>query len=215
MEITTILGYAGCAFAIGIPSIGSSIGVFIPGSVSHGVMAKVDEGHGKFIGMSAAPSSQTIYGLILMFVLLDYVKTAGWAVLFIGFFCGLAIALSAVFQGKVAATGILASSKKQEVFGKCFAAVGIVESFAIFALVAGIVMAGTLADFRPAPEGPRPAITESAAPQQMKQQMQQGPQEQMMQQSPQTSQSPQDFQRSPQQMMQQSPQQQTPQGSRP
>ena len=144
MDIGTILGYIGCACAIVIPAIGSSIGVLIPGSVSHGVMAKVDEGHGKFIGMSAAPSSQTIYGLILMFVLMPKIPGNGMAVLFIGVFCGLAIAVSAVLQGKVAATGILASSKKQEVFGKCFAAVGIVESFAIFTLVAAIVMAGNL-----------------------------------------------------------------------
>jgi len=144
MDLHTMLGYLGCAIAIGIPSIGSAIGVRIAGEVSHGVMAKVDEGHGKFIGVSAAPSSQTIYGLILMFVLLGKVKTAGVAVLFIGLFCGIAIAISAVYQGMVAATTILASSKKQEIFGKCFAAVGIVESFAIFALVAGIVMAGGL-----------------------------------------------------------------------
>jgi len=144
MDIATMLGYAGCAFAIGIPAIGSAIGVGIAGEVSHGAMAKVDEGHGKFIGVSAAPSSQTIYGLILMFVLLGKVKVAGAAVLFIGIFCGLAISISAIYQGKVAATAILASSKKQEVFGKCFAAVGIVESFAIFALVAGLVMAGGL-----------------------------------------------------------------------
>jgi V/A-type H+-transporting ATPase subunit K len=143
MDINTILGYAGCAFAIGIPAIGSSIGVLIPGSVSHGVMAKVDEGHGKFVGISAAPSSQTIYGLILMFVLLPKVEVAGIAVLLVGFFCGLAIMVSSILQGKVAATAILASSKKQEIFGKCFAAAGIIESFAIFALVAGIVMAGT------------------------------------------------------------------------
>jgi V/A-type H+-transporting ATPase subunit K len=50
--------------------------------------------------------------------------------------------VSAIYQGKVAATAILGSSRKQEIFGKCFAAVGMVESFAIFALVAGIVMAG-------------------------------------------------------------------------
>lgn len=144
MDLSTMLGYLGCAIAIGIPAIGSSLGVKIAGEVSHGAMARVDEGHGKFIGVSAAPSSQTIYGLILMFVLLGKVKTAGVAVLFIGIFCGAAIAISAVYQGKVAATTILASSKKQEIFGKCFAAVGIVESFAIFALVAGLVMAGGL-----------------------------------------------------------------------
>lgn len=144
MDVSTMLGYAGCAFAIGIPAIGSAIGVGNAGAVSHGAMAKVDEGHGKFIGVSAAPSSQTIYGLILMFVLLGKVATAGAAVLFIGVFCGIAICMSAVFQGKVAATAILGSSKKQEIFGKAFAAVGMVESFAIFALVAGIVMAGRL-----------------------------------------------------------------------
>jgi V/A-type H+-transporting ATPase subunit K len=104
----------------------------------------VDEGHGKFIGISAAPSSQTIYGLILMFVLMGKAATHGGAVLFIGLFCGLAIMLSAVYQGKVAATGILASSKKQEIFGKCFAAVGITESFALFAMVAGLILAGSL-----------------------------------------------------------------------
>ena len=110
MDITPILGYAGAAFAVAIPAIGSTLGVRTAGEVSHGAMAKVDEGHGKFIGI----------------------------------LCGLAICLSAVFQGKVAATAILASTKKQEIFGKCFAAAGIVESFAIFALVAGLVMAGRL-----------------------------------------------------------------------
>jgi len=144
MDFATAMGYLGCAFAIGIPAIGSAIGVSTAGAASHGAMAKVEEGHGKFIGISAAPSSQTIYGLILMFVLMGKVANSGLAVLGIGIFCGLACAASAIYQGKVAATAILASSKKQEIFGKCFAAAGIVESFAIFALVAGLVMAGNL-----------------------------------------------------------------------
>lgn len=144
MDVGTFLGFTGCAFAIGIPAIGSAIGCGVAGEASHGAMAKVDEGHGKFIGISAAPSSQTIYGLILMFVLLGKAKTAGLPVFGIGIFCGIAICMSAIYQGKVAATAILASSKKQEIFGKCFAAVGIVESFALFALVAGIIMAGSL-----------------------------------------------------------------------
>ena len=144
MDIVTMLGYGGCAASIGLSAVGSSVGVGIAGAVSHGVMAKVDEGHGKFIGMSAAPSSQTIYGLILMFVLLPKVPTAGLGVFLIGLFCGLGIMVSAIYQGKVCASGILASSRKQEVFGKAFAAVGMTESFAIFTLVAGIVMAGNI-----------------------------------------------------------------------
>jgi V/A-type H+-transporting ATPase subunit K len=108
-------------------------------------MAKVDEGHGKFIGMSAAPSSQTIYGIVLMFVLIGKVNAgAGLGLLAIGVFCGLAMMTSAILQGRVAATGIQASTKKPEIFGKCFAAVGIVESFALFAMVGGLIIAGNI-----------------------------------------------------------------------
>ena len=145
MDLMIMLGYAGCACAVGLPAMGSSIGCGIAGAASHGVMAKVEEGHGKFIGMSAAPSSQTIYGIVLMFVLLGKVKAAaGLGLLGIGLFCGLGIMVSAIYQGKVAATGILASSKKPEVFGKCFAAVGITESFALFSMVFGLIMAGSI-----------------------------------------------------------------------
>ena len=139
------LGYAGCAACLGLAAIGSSIGCYVAGAASHGAMAKVDEGHGKFIGMSAAPSSQTIYGIVLMFVLIGKVHAgAGLGLLAIGVFCGLAIMTSAILQGRVAGTGIQASTKKPEVFGKCFAAVGIVESFALFAMVGGLIIAGNI-----------------------------------------------------------------------
>jgi V/A-type H+-transporting ATPase subunit K len=145
MDFYTMLGYAGCACAVGLPAMGSSIGCGIAGAASHGVMAKVEEGHGKFIGISAAPSSQTIYGIVLMFVMLGKVKAAaGLGLLGIGLFCGLGIMTSAIYQGKVAATAILSSSKKPEIFGKCFAAVGIVESFALFAMVFGLIVTGNI-----------------------------------------------------------------------
>ncbi|UCF90734.1 MAG: hypothetical protein JSW39_20970 [Desulfobacterales bacterium] len=58
-------------------------------------------------------------------MLLGKVKAAaGFGLLGIGLFCGLGIMVSAIYQGKVAATGILAASKKRGVFGKCFAAMG-------------------------------------------------------------------------------------------
>lgn len=145
MDFYTMLGYAGCACAVGLPAMGSSIGCGIAGAASHGVMAKVEEGHGKFIGISAAPSSQTIYGIVLMFVMLGKIKGgAGLGLLGIGLFCGLGIMISAIYQGKVAATAILASSKKPEIFGKCFAAVGITESFALFAMVFGLIITGAI-----------------------------------------------------------------------
>lgn len=133
----------GPALALGLSAIGSSIGCGIAGMASHAVMSRVEEGHGKFIGMAAAPSSQSIYGFILMLLMRNAI-TAGtlspMSAVGIGFASGLAIMVSAIFQGRVAATGIQASAKQPAVFGKCFAAVGIVESFALFAFVFAILI---------------------------------------------------------------------------
>ncbi len=63
------LGMIGPALALGLSCLGSAVGCGIAGMASHGVMSRVEEGHGKFIGMSAAPSSQSIYGFILMLLM--------------------------------------------------------------------------------------------------------------------------------------------------
>ena len=58
----------------------------------------------------------------------------------IGIACGAAIMTSAIFQGRVAAAGIQASAKQPAVFGKCFAAIGVIESFALFAFVFALLI---------------------------------------------------------------------------
>jgi len=134
---------AGPAIALGLSAIGSSIGCGIAGEASHAVMSRVEEGHGKFIGMSAAPSSQSIYGFILM-LLMSKAIAAGTlsplSAVFIGIFAGGAIMVSAIFQGKVCASGIQAAARQPAVFGKCFASIGIIESFALFALVFSLLL---------------------------------------------------------------------------
>ncbi|MEX1012528.1 MAG: ATP synthase subunit C [Waddliaceae bacterium] len=133
----------GPALALGLSAIGSSIGCGIAGMASHGVMSRVEEGHGKFIGMAAAPSSQSIYGFILMLLMARAITDGSLSPLSgiaIGFSSGAAIMISAIYQGKVAATGIQASAKQPAIFGKCFAAVGIVESFALFAFVFALLI---------------------------------------------------------------------------
>lgn len=133
----------GPVMVLGITAIGSCIGCYIAGAASHAVMARVEEGHGKYIGMSAAPASQSIYGFILM-LLMSRAILAGTlspvSGIAMGIFSGLAIAASAIFQGKVCATGIQASAKQPSIFGKCFASVGIIESFALFTLVFSLLL---------------------------------------------------------------------------
>ncbi len=133
----------GPALALGLSAIGSSIGCGIGGMASHAVMSRVEEGHGKFIAMAAMPSSQIIYGFILMLLMRDAIKDGSLTALSaigIGFSSGLAIMISAIFQGKAAASGIVASAKQPAIFGKCFAALGIIESFALFAFVFALML---------------------------------------------------------------------------
>ncbi len=133
----------GPALALGLAAIGSSIGCGIAGLASHAVMSRVEEGHGKFIGMSATPSSQVIYGFILMLLMSRAIQDGSLSPLSgigIGLSCGLAIMTSAIYQGKVAAAGIQASAKQPAVFGKCFAAIGVIESFALFAFVFSLLI---------------------------------------------------------------------------
>ncbi len=136
-------GMIGPAIALALGCFGSSIGCGIAGMASHGVMSRVEEGHAKFIGMSAVPASQSIYGFVLMILMKNSIQAgrlSSLAALGIGLFVGLAIMASSIYQGKCAATAIQASAKQPNVFGKAFAALGIVESFALFAFVFAILL---------------------------------------------------------------------------
>ena len=136
-------GMVGPALVLGLGCIGSSIGCGIAGMASHAVMSRVDENHGKFIGMSAVASSQSIYGFVLMLLMSQKIKAGSLAPLSgvgIGLAVGLALLFSSVYQGMCAASGIQASAKKPALIGKCFAALGIVESFSLFAFVFALLI---------------------------------------------------------------------------
>ncbi len=142
------LGSFGPILCLGLGAAGSAVGCGLAGMTSHGVISKVDEGHAKFVALSAMPASQSIYGFALMIILngkLNELIAAGkdtFSIFAIGLACGLAFMFSAIYQGKACSSAILAVAKKPNVFGMSFAAPGIVESFALFALVGGILMAG-------------------------------------------------------------------------
>lgn len=134
---------AGPAIALGLSCIGCCVGCWIAGAASHAAMARTEEGHGKFIGMSAAPSSQVIYGFLLMLQMSKAIQAGTLSpvtAIVIGTFSGMAFVFSSIFMGKVCATGIQASLKSPGVYGKCFAAIGIIESFALFAFVFALLI---------------------------------------------------------------------------
>ncbi len=136
-------GMIGPGIVLGLGCLGSAVGCGIAGMASHAVMTRVEEGHGKFIGLSAVPSSQSIYGFILMILMRDSIRAGTLTAISgvgIGFFVGLAIMVSSIYQGMCAATAIQASAKQPAIFGKAFAALGIVESFSLFAFVFALLI---------------------------------------------------------------------------
>ncbi len=142
-EFFNFLGYLGPAFAVGLSAIGSALGCGIAGRASHGAMEneRTDpSAHGKLVALSAFPSSQSIYGIVLMFILITKVH-GGITTFALGLIGGTAIMIDAVIQGKACATGIKATAKNPSLFGKCAAAPGIIEGFALFAMVFCIVAA--------------------------------------------------------------------------
>lgn len=133
----------GPVLALGISAIGSCVGCYIAGSASHAALGKSEEGHAKFIAMASAPSSQMLYGFILMLFMRNAIHAGTldpFAALFIGGVIGLALAVSAIYQGMVCATGIQTILKQPDLFAKCFIAIGVIESFALFALAFSLML---------------------------------------------------------------------------
>ena len=136
-------GMVGPALSLGLSAIGAAIGCAIAGITSHGVMSRIDEGHGKLIGISAMPASQLIYGFVLTLLLKNAVVAGTVPQLsaaFIGGSSGTAIMVAAIYQGLCCSSAIQATAKQPNVFGKCFVAIGIVESFALFAFVFALLL---------------------------------------------------------------------------
>lgn len=138
MKELTYLAQLGPMLVLTISIVGSAIGSCIAGAACHAAMTKTEEGHGKFIGMSSAPASQCIYGFILMILLNDSIQSGRIteiAGIYIGILAGIGFFASSYLQSKIIVTGLQASVQYPSLYGKCFAAVGILESFALFVFV--------------------------------------------------------------------------------
>lgn len=133
----------GPALVLALGCIGSAIGCGISGMASHAVMSRVEENHGTFIGMSAVAASQSIYGFVLMLLMKNSIiegRLSALGGVGIGLSVGLALLFSSMYQGMCAASGIQAAAKQPAIIGKCFAALGIVESFSLFAFVFALLL---------------------------------------------------------------------------
>ncbi|WP_305045949.1 ATP synthase subunit C [Geoalkalibacter sp.] len=140
-EFVIALGWLGLYAPMALGAVGSIIGCALAGQAAIGAMLETESGHGKYLGVSAMPSSQLIYGIVVMFTLnREITETTAPGVFGIGLLAGLALLSSAVYQGKTCASAINASKAKPEIFGLSLAPSAIVEGFAVFAFIFALVI---------------------------------------------------------------------------
>ncbi len=144
-ELVVGLGWAGIYGAMALAAVGSIIGCAIAGQAAIGAMLETESGYGRYVGISAMPSSQIIYGIVVMFTLQRTVTPEVAGALFgIGILAGIALMFSAIHQGRCCAAAINAAKEKPEIFGLSLAPAAIVEGFAVFAFIFALVLAGSI-----------------------------------------------------------------------
>lgn len=141
-----LLGWSGIYAPMVLAAIGSVIGCTRAGQAACGALLEVEGGYGRYVGVAAMPSSQTIYGIVVTLALNRDVTGANAGALFaLGVLAGVALSLSAVYQGNCCAAAIDVSKHKPEIFGLSVAPAAVVEGFAVFVFAFALLLAQRLA----------------------------------------------------------------------
>ena len=142
---------AGAIACLGLSAAGSAFGTGFAATAAVGAWKKCYAANkpAPFLLLSfvGAPITQTLYGMILMFLMLGKTSVAGAGVpcLVLGIFAGLGIGLSALFQGRAGAAACDSQAETNQGFTNYLAALGIVETVAIFTMVFTLIALGKIA----------------------------------------------------------------------
>lgn len=147
MEI--FLAYLGVALCVALSGIGSAYGVTICGNAAIGAFKKNPSKSGAYMGLSALPSSQGLYGFVGFFMLNSKITSdinlpAACAIFGVGLALGLVALYSAIRQAKVCANGIGAIGAGHNAFGTTMVLAVFPELYAILALLVLILTANAL-----------------------------------------------------------------------
>lgn len=144
-QFVIALGWLGVFAPTALGAIGSSYGCARAGQAAAGALLDTESGYGKYIGLAAMPSTQVILGIVVMFTLNREITLVNSPSIFaIGLLTGLALMMSAVYQGQALVAAINSAKNKPEIFGLAIAPAAIVEGFAVFAFVFALVLAGSI-----------------------------------------------------------------------
>ena len=146
--ITSQFKDLGLILVLALSACGSAVGAGVAGMAAIGAWKK-NFGQNKsasflLVALVGAPLTQTIYGNIVMTKMFE-LASKGYYLWGIGAFSGLAIGLSAYYQGKCAACACDAMGETGKGFGNYLAVLGIVETVALFVMVFTLIILGKFA----------------------------------------------------------------------
>ncbi|HHV60201.1 MAG TPA: V-type ATP synthase subunit K [Clostridiaceae bacterium] len=153
MEITLghALAFAGAALAAIFAGLGSARGVANAGGAAAGVVTEDPSKFGQVLPLQILPGTQGLYGLITAFLILQKIGmfsselvplTTHQGLLFLAASLPIAVIgfFSAILQGKVAVASIGIVAKRPKEFSKGIVLTAMVETFAVFAVLASLLM---------------------------------------------------------------------------
>jgi V/A-type H+-transporting ATPase subunit K len=152
MEYGLALAILGAAIATFLAGIGSAIGIGVASRNANGVLSEKPELYGQLFLMVVLPGTQGFYGFVIAFMVMVKLGFFGSAVVMPSVPQGLQILgaclpvafagwISAIWQGKVSAGGILMTAKRPEMAfkaGVVYAAM--VEVYAILGFLASFLI---------------------------------------------------------------------------
>ena len=148
MDAMVVSGAIAC---LSLSAVGSAYGTGVSAAAAVGAWKKCYAANRPapftlltFVGL---PLSQTLYGMILMFIMNGKANVVGAGVplLILGIFAGLGIGLSAIFQGRAAAAACDAQAETGQGLTNYIIALGIVETVSIFMMVFTLIALGKIA----------------------------------------------------------------------
>jgi V/A-type H+-transporting ATPase subunit K len=138
----------GAIAVLALAALGSGAGAGIAGMAAIGAWKKNFSQNKSasflLVALVAAPLTQTIYGYIVMNKVIE-LAAKGQYLWGVGIFAGLAIGLSAYWQGKCAAVACDAMGETGKGFGNYIAVLGMTETVALLVMVFSLVFLGRLA----------------------------------------------------------------------
>lgn len=145
-----VLALLGAVIAVTMAGIGSAKGVGMAGEAAAGVVAENPDNFGRCLVLQLLPGTQGIYGLLVAFLifvkigvlgsLVDVSVLQGLEILGASCIIGFGGFFSAIAQGRTAVSGIGMVAKRPEDSGKAIVMATMVETYAVFALLASLLI---------------------------------------------------------------------------